>query len=124
MALTCLPDERNKCRVFPLQLQRLALTDQSRESVIILEDRPVWCVSVNTKPHSLLIGLMFCVDIGFATNGIQDLSKDTEDIGIRFLVRPSIPTYGACLVNVPLGPTVITERPVVALNAHKRSLGL
>lgn len=81
-------------------------------------------ISVHAEPHRLLIDLVFKIDIHFSAFGVEDLSEDSQDVGVRLLVWPAIPTHSSSLVDVSLSPAVITKRPVVALDADKRPLGL
>lgn len=81
-------------------------------------------ISVYAEPYRLLINLVFKIDINFGAFGVEDLSEDSEDVGIGLLMWPAIPAHSPSLVDVSLSPAVITKCPVVALDAHEGPLGL
>lgn len=80
-------------------------------------------ISVHAEPYRLLIDLMLKIDIDLGAFGIEDLSEDSEDVGVGLLVWPAIPAHSPSLVDVSLRPAVITECPVVALGTYKGPLG-
>lgn len=88
--LTSLTYERNERRVPLTCLLSLALTQKRCKSAIVLEHRLIRGISANAKPCGILVGLMLVVNIGFGTSRFKDLTQDSDDVGVGFLVRSTI----------------------------------